>query len=185
MHTTGVPSPIKQKRRNKMDLFFDKKVTTTKTATTLTEVQFATLKRVIGRTVVDGIHRNTNDEVFLSAIRDSIRTEEGLEITDEDIVSIINNYGEISFLIDLSGTLSTEFSHELLITEEELGDRDEDDLHQMSDDDFENEFGLDAGETDYYDLRYESADVECVTTCLLVSLPTPEEFAITPLKDVA
>ena len=168
-----------------MDLFFDKKVTTTKTATTLTEVQFASLKRVIGRTVVDGVYRNKNDEVFLSAIKERIQTEEELEITDEDIVSIIKTYGEIVFGIDLSGSLSTEFSHELQITEEELGDRDEDEIHQMDSNDFENEFGLDAGDTDYYDFCFETANVDRVTTCLFVPLPTLEEFATTPLKEGA
>jgi hypothetical protein len=123
--------------------------------------------------------------VFLSAIKERIQNEEGLEITDEDIVSIINTYGETSFVIDISGGLSTQFSKELLITEEELGDRDEDAIHQMSENEFENEFGLDAGDTDYYDMWFDTCEVECVTTCLLVSLPTPEEFAITPLKEVA
>tara|TARA_Y100000588_G_scaffold297641_1_gene318423 strand:+ start:891 stop:1079 length:189 start_codon:yes stop_codon:yes gene_type:complete len=55
-----------------MDMFYEKSLSTTKTATTLTEVQFVTLKRVIGRTVVDGIYRNMNDEVFLSAIKERI-----------------------------------------------------------------------------------------------------------------
>ena len=65
-----VPNQIHKEK--KMDMFYEKSFSTTKTATTLTEVQFVTLKRVIGRTVVDGIYRNMNDEVFLSAIKERI-----------------------------------------------------------------------------------------------------------------
>lgn len=170
-----------------------------KCASHLTENQFNWVKRIFnmfsGGIRVDGTYKDINDEEFLiecltkvNALKENYKDgtsnvrhdpnyrEDPVMVTDEDIISLIRKYGEISHSLSLSGTISGEFSHTLEFDSEVLEEFSEDQIFSMDHYELEEHLSLDAyaveGETE----GFESVDVNAMTTTLRVLLPTPEYF---------
>ena len=182
-----------------MDIFYEKPVP--KTATHLTENEFVWMNRILGGGVgisVNGIYKNTNDAKFINLCLTEVKRRKerykdnpdyrknSVEMTDEDVVSLIKEYGEISHSLELSGYITKSFSHTLEVGSEILETHSADDILMMDADELEEHFSFDMFdvEDDYEDL--ESVDANEITTTLKVLLPTPDFFAeLIPEKKVA
>jgi hypothetical protein len=171
-----------------------------KTASHLTENQFNWMKRIFnmhsGGMDVSGIYKDINDEKFLNECLTGVNTlkerykdgisdlphqpdytEDPVEVTDEDAVSLIKEYGEISHSLELSGRITKTFNHTYEISSETLSELDEDEVYQMGECELEEKFGWDSYDVDDQYRDDMEVDVDDIITTLKVVLPIPEFFA--------
>jgi hypothetical protein len=185
------PDYIQEK---KMDFFFDQKVTTTQTATSMTEEQFGCLSSCLGKMEFAGFYDSFDNEEFMSRCVEVIKSrlaKSGMtfvnEVTDDGmsvwIGSLISRYGELDYSIAVSGYANYHsFYSPVYVSAEDAKGKTADDMVDYV------ACEVSCGMTNIeWEGNYEVQEtfVDDFTTNVRVKLPTPEVFGITPLKEVA
>ncbi len=154
-----------------MNIFYEKSVP--RTATTLTQPQYRYLQWVMNHLSVSGIHNDINDKDFKSELISQVHTRseslknsteykegrmEEIELDDDQISSLLNEYGKLQLCCDISGEYSKYFSESVYLEKKDGEDWDESEMSSWGFDDWV-ENGMEDepyGDMDDYDARVDT-----------------------------